>query len=253
MTQAYPRIAIVTGATSGIGEATARKFIASGYAVIGSGRTAAKLSAMEKELGAAFVGVAGDAGDDAVLDRLFATAESKFGRSADLIVVNAGRGLGGSVKDCDRTDFADVLKVNVIGALALMQKAARTLVAAQKTRFPKHPADIVVIGSVVGQNVSPFSAVYGSTKFAVHSLAEGLRREVGPLGVRVTLVAPGIVVSGFQEVAGYSDELVKKFHDNFGPLLVGADIADAIHGIVSLPAHIHLSNVVVRPTRQDYP
>jgi NADP-dependent 3-hydroxy acid dehydrogenase YdfG len=84
-------------------------------------------------------------------------------------------------------------------------------------------------------------------------MAEGLRREIGPLGVRVSLVAPGIVISGFQDVAGYSEELVKKFHDNFGPLLAGADIADAIHGIVSLPAHIHLSNVVIRPTRQDYP
>ena len=253
MTQSYPRIAIVTGATSGIGEATARKFIASGYAVIGSGRTAAKLDALEKELGEAFVGVAGDAADEAVLDRLFETAEARFGRSADLVVVNAGRGLGGSVKDCDRTDFADVLKVNVIGALALMQKAARQLVAAQKTRFPKHPADIVVIGSVVGRSVSPFSAVYGSTKFAVHALAEGLRREIGPLGVRVSLIEPGIVVSGFQDVAGYSDELVKKFHDNFGPLLYGEDIANAIHCIVSLPAHVHLSDVVIRPTRQDYP
>jgi len=253
MTQTYPRIAIGTGATSGIGEATARKFIASGYAVIGSGRTATKLTAMEKELGGAFVGVAGDAADDAVLDRLFATAESRFGRPADLVIVNAGRGMGGSVKDADRSDFAEVVRVNVIGALALMQKAARILSAAQKTRFPKHPADIVVIGSVSGRSVSPFSAVYGSTKFAVHSMAEGLRREIGPLGVRVSLVAPGIVISGFQDVAGYSDELVKKFHDNFGPLLAGSDIADAIQGIVSLPAHIHLSNVVIRPTRQDYP
>jgi NADP-dependent 3-hydroxy acid dehydrogenase YdfG len=253
MTNSYPRIAIVTGATSGIGEATARKFLASGFAVVGSGRTAAKLAAMEKELGVAFAGVAGEASDDAVLDRLFTTAQERFGREADLVVVNAGRGVGGSVKDADRSEFADVLKVNVIGALAFMQKAAQRMAVAQKTRFPQHPADIVVIGSVVGRHVSPFSAVYGSTKFAVHSLAEGLRREVGPLGVRVTLVEPGIVVSGFQEVAGYSDELVKRFHDNFGPLLVGADIANAIHSVVTLPPHVHMSDIVVRPTRQDYP
>lgn len=253
MTHSYPRIAIVTGATSGIGEATARKFVAAGYAVVGSGRTATKLAELEKELGAAFAGVSGDAADDAVLDLLFTTAEKRYGREADLVVVNAGRGLGGSVKDCDRTEFLDVLKVNVMGALALMQKAAQRMVEAQKTRFPQHAADIIVIGSVVGRHVSPFSAVYGSTKFAVHSLAEGLRREVGPKGVRVSLVAPGIVVSGFQEVAKYSDEMVQRFENNFGPLLVPADIANAIHGIVSLPANVHVSDIVVRPTRQDYP
>jgi len=253
MTSSYPRIAIVTGATSGIGEATARKFLASGFAVVGSGRTAPKLASMEKELGAAFAGVAGDAADDAVIERLFTTAHERFGRDADLVVVNAGRGLGGSVKDCDRADFADVLKVNVVGALALMQKAGQHLSAMQKTRFPQSAADIVVIGSVVGYHVSPFSAVYGSTKFAVHSLAEGLRREIGPLGVRVTLVAPGIVISGFQDVAGYSDELVKQFHDKFGPLLVGEDIANAILSVVTLPPHVHISDIVVRPTRQDYP
>jgi len=253
MTNSYPRIAIVTGATSGIGEASARKFLTSGFAVVGSGRNAAKLTAMEKELGAAFASVAGEASDDAVLDRLFATAHERFGREADLVVVNAGRGLGGSVKDCDRTEFGDVLKVNVIGALALMQKAAQRMVESQKTRFPQHAADIIVIGSVVGLHFSPFSAVYGSTKFAVHSLAEGLRREIGPKGVRVSLVAPGIVVSGFQEVAGYSDELVKRFQTDFGPLLHGADIANAIHSIVTLPPHVHVSDIVVRPTRQDYP
>lgn len=253
MTQTYPRIAIVTGATSGIGEATARKFIASGFAVVGSGRTATKLAELEKELGAAFAGVSGDASDDSLLDLLFATAQKRFGREADLVVVNAGRGLGGSVKDCDRTEFIDVLKVNVMGALALMQKSAQRMVEAQKTRFPQHAADIVVIGSVVGRHVSPFSAVYGSTKFAVHSLAEGLRREIGPKGVRVSLVMPGIVVSGFQEVAKYSDDLVKRFEDNFGPLLYGEDIANAIHSIVTLPPHVHVSDIVVRPTRQDYP
>jgi NADP-dependent 3-hydroxy acid dehydrogenase YdfG len=75
----YPRIAIVTGATSGIGEATARRFIGSGYAVVGNGRTAEKLQALEQELGAAFCGIAGDAADGAVLEQLFAAATGHFG------------------------------------------------------------------------------------------------------------------------------------------------------------------------------
>lgn len=87
----------------------------------------------------------------------------------------------------------------------------------QQSNYPNRAADIVIIGSVVGRHVSPFSAVYGATKFAVHSLAEGLRREVGPKGIRVSLVEPGIVVSGFQDAAGYSDDLVRNFDDKFGP------------------------------------
>jgi NADP-dependent 3-hydroxy acid dehydrogenase YdfG len=248
----YTRIAIVTGATSGIGEATARRFIASGYGVVGNGRNAEKLRALEQEAGEAFCGMAGDAADSTVLEQLFAAAIERFGKPADIVVANAGRGLGGSVKDADLAEFEAVLKINVTGALALLQKAAQKMVAEQ-TGYPKRAADIVIIGSVVGRHISPFSAVYGATKFAVHSLAEGLRREVGPKGIRVSLVEPGIVISGFQDGAGYSDEMVRTFEDRFGPLLHGEDVASAIHYIVSQPPHVHISDIMVRPTRQDYP
>lgn len=249
----YSRIAIVTGATSGIGEATARKFVASGFGVVGNGRTAAVLAAMEKEIGPAFRGVAGDASDSAVLDRLFAAAMERFGKPADIVVANAGRGLGGSVKDADLAQFEETMRINVTGTLALLQKAAQKMVDRQQGAYPKAAADIVIVGSVVGRHISPFSAVYGATKFAVHALAEGLRREVGPKGVRVSLVEPGVVLSGFQAGAGYNDEMVRSFHEKFGPLLLGDDVADAIHYIVTRPPHVHICDVMVRPTRQDYP
>lgn len=249
----YSRIAIVTGATSGIGEATARKFVASGFGVVGNGRTAAVLAAMEKEIGPAFRGVAGDASDSAVLDRLFAATIEHFGKPADIVVANAGRGLGGSVKDADLAQFEETMRINVTGTLALLQKAAQKMVDRQQGAYPKAAADIVIVGSVVGRHISPFSAVYGATKFAVHALAEGLRREVGPKGVRVSLVEPGVVLSGFQAGAGYNDEMVRGFHEKFGPLLLGEDVADAIHYIVTRPPHVHICDVMVRPTRQDYP
>jgi NADP-dependent 3-hydroxy acid dehydrogenase YdfG len=253
MSEPHRRIAIITGATSGIGEATARKFVANGYGVIGNARNTAKLVALELQLGSAFKGVAGDASEDAVLEQLFASAIAQFGKTADIVVVNAGRGLGGSVKDADLSEFEKMLKLNVTGALVLLQKAARKMVDEQQAHYPNRAADIVIIGSVVGRHVSPFSAVYGATKFAVHALTEGLRREVGPKGVRVSLVEPGIVVSGFQDAAGYSDDLVQHFNEKFGPLLRGEDVANAIHMIVSQPPHVHISDIVVRPTRQDYP
>lgn len=247
------RIAIITGATSGIGEATARQFAAAGYGVVGNARSATRLAELEKELGHSFFGVAGDCAEAAMPDRLFAAAEERFGRPADIVVANAGRGLGGSVKDADLTQFQDLFNTNVTGTLALLQKAARVMIVMQEHRFPQDAADIVIVGSTVGRHISPFSAVYGATKFAVHALAEGLRREVGPKGVRVSLVEPGITVSGFQAAAGYSQEMVNSFHQRFGPLLVGADVANAILCMVSQPPHVHICDLVVRPTRQDYP
>jgi NADP-dependent 3-hydroxy acid dehydrogenase YdfG len=253
MSNNYARIAIVTGATSGIGEATARKLVAAGFGVVGNGRNAVKLAALEKELGAAFCGLAGDLAQAAVLDQLFAAARERFGRPADIVVANAGIGLGGSVKNADLAKLDEVISTNVISTVALLQKAARQLEAQQQGKYPQAAADIVVVGSLAGRHISAHSAVYGATKCAVQGLAEGLRREIGPNGVRVTLVEPGIVLSGFQAAAGYSDELVSGFKDKFGPLLIGEDVANAIHYIVSAPPHVHISDIVIRPTRQDYP
>lgn len=253
MSKLYSRIAIVTGASSGIGEATARKFVASDYGVVGNARNTEKLRALEQELGAAFCGVPGNAADNAVLERLFAAAIERFGKPADIVVANAGRGLSGSVKDVDLSGFEEVLQLNVTATLALLQKAARRMLDEIQSDYPKRAADIVIIGSVVGRHISPFSAVYGATKFAVHSLAEGLRREVGPKGVRVSLVEPGVVISGFQDAAGYGDDMVQNFNDKFGPLLHGKDVANVIHTIVMQPPHVHISDIMVRPTRQDYP
>ncbi|WP_300464899.1 SDR family oxidoreductase [Desulfobacula sp.] len=253
MTETHKRTAIVTGASSGIGEAIVRRFISEGFGVVGNGRNADKLESLEKELGGTFRGVAGDAADEACLENLFAAVEKHFNNGADIVVANAGRGLGGSVKDADLSEFQEMMQVNVTGALILMQKAARRMMETQAGSFPETAADIVITGSVVGRHVSPFSATYGASKFAIHSLTEGLRREVSPMGVRVSLVEPGLVFSGFQSAAGYPDEMVKTMADKFGPIPEADDIADAVYYIVSRPPHVHVCDIVVRPTRQDYP
>ena len=109
-----------------------RKFVAAGFGVVGNGRNTVKLGALENEIGSSFCGVAGDAADTDVLDGLFSEATRRFGKGADIVVVNAGRGLGGSVSDADLSQFEDVLRVNVTGSLALMQKAAREMVDTQR-------------------------------------------------------------------------------------------------------------------------
>jgi NADP-dependent 3-hydroxy acid dehydrogenase YdfG len=95
--------------------------------------------------------------------------------------------------------------------------------------------------------------MYGSTKFAVHGMVEGVRRELGPKGIRVTIVAPGFVVSEFQSVAGYEDAWFSQIKDKIGPPLAPDDVARVITFIAAQPPAVHISEITVRPTRQDYP
>lgn len=131
--------------------------------------------------------VAGDCSDEKVIAAMFDAAESAFGKPADLVVVNAGRGLAGSVVSSDKAEWEEVVRTNLLGSAALMRASAERMTADRETvssgsGWTDQPRDIVVLGSVVGRHVSPFSSMYGSTKFAVHSLAEALRREIGPRG-----------------------------------------------------------------------
>jgi NADP-dependent 3-hydroxy acid dehydrogenase YdfG len=115
------------------------------------------------------------------------------------------------------------------------------------------PRDILVMGSTVGRHISPFSSMYGSTKFAANSLAEAARRELGPKGIRVSLIEPGFVESEFQGVAGYDPKWFEEVKTRIGPVLQPPDIARLVTTIVSQPAHVHMSDVLIRPTRQEYP
>ena len=98
MSETFPRVAIVTGATSGFGRATAEKFISSGFGVVGCGRNQSRLESMERQSETGFAGVAGDASDERVIDRLFTTAADRFGRPADIVVVNAGKDWAGLLR-----------------------------------------------------------------------------------------------------------------------------------------------------------
>ena len=253
MQKNYTRVVAITGSSSGIGEATARRFVAKGFGVIGNGRNVTKLRAVETALGAAFRGVEGDAADVHVLDRMFEFAVQFFGKAPDIVVVNAGRGLGGSVQDADMKSFGELIRTNLTGGFALMQKATREMLRVVEGSSSDGTNDIVVIGSIVGRHISPFSAAYGASKFGLHALVEALRREVASRGIRVSLVEPGIVLSGFQSAAGYSEDFVKSLDEEFGPLLTSDDVARTIDFIVSQPPHVHVGDIVIRPTRQVYP
>lgn len=271
MTNMSQRVAIITGASSGIGEAVAAELAAQGCLLVLNARRVEKLEAVAFRLEKrptpgsppTVVCVPGDAAEQRVIDAMFDSAQRQFHRAADLVVVNAGRGLAGSLTTSDESQWEDVLRTNYLGAARLMRTAADRLLqavghnpegeAGKTGEWLKRPRDIVAIGSSVGRNISPFSSMYGSTKFAVHALAEALRREIGPKGVRVTTIEPAIVASEFQAVAGYDPKTFGSFMDKIGPVLMPEDVARTIGFIVSQPAHVHLNNVAIRPTRQDYP
>ena len=267
------RIAVVTGASAGIGEAISRAIAAQGARVVINARRKERLDTLARELGGAerAASVAGDAADAATIETCLNTARDRFGggtKEADLVVVNAGRGLRGSVYDSDAAKWEDIFRVNLLSAARLMRAAAERMAgpvpvvqgAPQPSAAPQpaagwltHPRDIVVLGSTVGRHISPFSSLYGSAKAGVHMLAESLRRLMAPRGVRVTLVEPGIVKSEFQESANYDPVTFGKFMDSISPVLTPEDVARVVLFVVSQPAGVHINDVMMRPTRQEYP
>jgi len=245
------KTAIITGASSGIGRAAALTLARSGAAVVIQARRKDRLDELASEIianGGKALSVAGDAGVQADIDALLdcALTWNDGGCKYDIVVVNAGRGLAGGVLSSDESQWEKLYQINVFGAAHLMRRAAQYLVRRQS-------GDIVAISSVVGRNISPFSGFYGSSKFAVSAIAEGLRREICSHGVRVSVIMPGIVISEFQGVAGYNEENFGKGVAQFGKLLEPQAIADGIHWLLTLPPHVNVNEIMIRPTGQSYP
>ena len=268
------RIALITGASSGIGCDCAHHLASLGARLILNARREQNLVELTRELNESYptddgsprsTFVAGDAADQSTIDEMMAatahlspkdTQESPTNdpKTPDIIIVNAGRGLNGSVMTSDTTQWEEMVRTNLLGAARLIRTAGNALQELQESRnWPENPADLVILGSTVGRHISPFSSMYGSTKFAVNSLAEAARRELGPKGVRVSLIEPGIVKSEFQQVAGYDEGKFGDLMDTISPVLSPMDIARTIGFIISQPAGMHISDVVIRSTRQEYP
>lgn len=245
------KTAVITGASSGIGEATALLMARQGAAVVLNARRKGRLDRLVKKItssGGKALAVSGDAARTSDIDRLLkkTLVWKDGGKKYDIVVANAGRGLAGSLLTSDAAQWENLYRLNVLGAAHLMRRAG----AYMAKRKSGH---IVAIGSVVGRHVSPFSSFYGSSKFAVTSMAEGLRREVGPSGVRVSVVMPGIVLSEFQQVAGYTQDNFGKGVASFGKLLEPQAIANGIAWLLSQPPHVNVSEIMIRPTGQTYP
>jgi len=242
------KVALVTGASSGIGRATALHLAELGAAMVISARRADRLREVADEIqaiGGRVLSFAVDAGDVRQIDDLMAKTLA-WGKRFDAVVVNAGRGLAGGVLNSDEKAWEEIYRLNVLGASHLMRVAAQSMVQQKR-------GDILVLGSVSGHNISPFSGFYGSSKWAIAAAAESLRREVCAHGIRVSTIMPGIVISEFQDVAGYNNENFTATMERTGKCLEPSDVARAIGFILSQPAYVHINELVIRPTGQDYP
>jgi NADP-dependent 3-hydroxy acid dehydrogenase YdfG len=244
------RIAIVTGASSGIGRAIAARLARHGTRVVAAARRSGPLAELSAEApeGTVLPAVSDVTRPDAT-GELLGIAESRWG-PADLFVAAAGRGLPGTVLGSDPEQWREVVETNYIAIMHQLRACAEYFRKHAEAEDTRRVRDIVVIGSTVGRQVSAANPVYGSTKFAVHSLVEALRQEVCSYDVRVTLIEPGFVRSGFQDAAGYDPAWFAAVARDNGPLLEPDDVASVVEFVVDRPAHVHLDDIRLRPTRQ---
>ncbi|MFJ9769313.1 SDR family oxidoreductase [Streptomyces erythrochromogenes] len=235
-----PKVVAITGASSGIGEATARRLAADGHRLLLGARRAERLEALSREIGAAG-GTAAfrrldvtDAGD---VRGFVAAAGERYGR-VDVLVNNAGVMPLSPLAALEVGEWDRMIDVNVRGVL-------HGIAAALPVMRAQGAGHIVNIASVGAYEVSPTAAVYCATKFAVRAISEGLRQESGG-SVRVTLVSPGVTQSELAD--GISDPEARAAMKAYRAVALPASaVADAIAYAVSRPPEVDVNELVVRP------
>ncbi len=233
------KTAVVTGASSGIGEATSRLLAKEGCNVVLAARREDRLSALAAELGA--LAVPTDVTDAAACAALVARTVERFG-SLDILVNNAGIGLYASIADGDPEDWRKMFDVNVLGVLYTTRAAVRYM-------LERGSGDVVFVSSLAGRRVPRADGtVYAATKHAITAVAEGLRMDVYEKGIRVINVEPGLVRTEFPE-SSYPSAQEYYAEKGYAPL-EAADVAAAIVYALDQPPRVSANEIVVRPTEQ---
>jgi NADP-dependent 3-hydroxy acid dehydrogenase YdfG len=245
-------VALVTGASSGIGEATAKRLAADGAAVAVAARRLDRLERLVEEIddaGGKALAIEADVTDRAAAEALVERTVKELGR-LDTVVNNAGVMLLGPALDAPIEEWERMVDLNLKGLL-YVAKAALPHLLKSADDGPRQVADLVNISSVAGRRPRSGSAVYNATKFGVGAFAEALRQEVTERHVRVSLVEPGAVVT---ELASHNrPEVQEEMKGRFGSIerLAADDIADAVSYIVTRPRHVAINELLVRPTEQQ--
>jgi NADP-dependent 3-hydroxy acid dehydrogenase YdfG len=233
-------VAVVTGASSGIGEATARALAADGYRVALLARRRDRITALAAELGNGSLAVEADVTDR---DSLVAAAErvqQQLGR-ADVLVNNAGVMLLGPFDGDQRHDYRQMIEVNLLGAI--------TATEVFLDQLTDGGGDIINISSVAGRSARSGNGVYAATKWGLNGWSESLRQELLP-AVRVTLIEPGVVATELPQHITHAEtrQSVGQLYDQAE--VTAGDIAEVIAFVLSRPRHLAINEVLLRPAGQ---
>jgi NADP-dependent 3-hydroxy acid dehydrogenase YdfG len=235
------RVAVITGASSGIGEATARALVADGMKVALLARRADRIDALAGELGDGAIAIEADVTDR---DSLVAAAErvqAELG-GADVLVNNAGVMLLGPFSSEQRDDYRQMVEVNLLGAI--------TATEVFLPQLRERGGDLVNISSVAGRTARVGNAAYAATKWGINGWSEGLRQELQP-DVRVMVVEPGAVATELTDHITHdaTKAATKDFVRDLA--ITSEDIAEVIAFAVSRPKRMTLNEILVRPTAQE--
>ncbi len=245
-------VALVTGASSGIGEATAQALAAQGAAVALVARRAERLQRLADQItqqGGRALAIESDVTDNTQAQAAIARAAAELGR-LDIVVNNAGVMLLGPIEDAPLEEWQRMVALNVSGLLYVAHAALPHLLKAAEGD-PRGVADLVNISSVAGRMPRLGSGVYNLTKFGVGAFSESLRQEVTTRHVRVSLVEPGAVKT--ELTSHLRPEIQAQTQQRFANMerLEAEDIADAIAYIVTRPRHMAINEMLIRPTEQE--
>lgn len=245
-------VALVTGASSGIGEATARALAELGAAVSLVARREDRLQPLAKAIeseGGRAVALPADVTSREAAEGAVRDTVNQLGR-LDILVNNAGLMLLGPAEDAPIEEWKRMIDVNVAG-LMYCAKAALPHLLQAADRPPRRVADMVNVSSVAGRRATAGSAVYNATKHAVGAFSEALRQEVTRRHVRVSLIEPGAVIT---ELPTHNrPEVLEGMEQRFAGMerLEALDIAEAISYVVTRPRRVAVNEVLIRPTEQE--
>ncbi len=235
------RTAIITGASSGIGESTARLLAREGYNVALAARRVDRLEKLAAEIGENSFAVPTDVTDPGACAALVARTVECFG-ALDVLINNAGLGLYAPIAEGDPEDWRKMFEVNVLGTLYTTRAAIRHM-------LERGSGDIVFISSVAGRRVpNTYGIVYAATKHAITAIAEGLRMDVSAKGIRVMTIEPGLVRTEFPEGSYQSAEQYYA-EKEYSPL-EATDVATTVLYALNQPPHVSVNEILIRPTDQ---
>jgi 3-hydroxy acid dehydrogenase / malonic semialdehyde reductase len=243
------KIVLITGATSGIGEATARLLAANGFNLILTGRRGDRLNALKEEVtqhtSARIHTLAFDIRDPQATQEALTGLPEEF-RKVDILINNAGLAVGFStIDEGNPDDWERMIDTNVKGLLYITRLISQQMVK-------RREGHIVNLSSIAGKETYPYGNVYCATKHAVQSLTKAMRLDFLPYNIKVSSVSPGAVNTEFSLVRFKGDkERADHVYEGFTPLYA-RDIAETILFVITRPAHVNIDDILVMPTNQAY-